>query len=134
MSSRIKNTKAEGMEDFLNKKDPNIEELRKKLMEDSTKPQDDFSKMFTQQGGDKQFENREDLENYLNKQKRLRARVPLKKQLSDFVSSKFKITVGNNSIYVWKSRRFEEMIYMHIPRMLFLTASCYVIYRINLRQ
>ena len=42
--------------------------------------------------------------------------------------------MGRHSIYVWKSRAFEEMIYMHIPRFMFLAASCYVIYQINLRQ
>jgi hypothetical protein len=50
------------------------------------------------------------------------------------MSSRFKIQVGDNSIYLWKSRRFEELIYMHMPRMFFLCASCYVIYRINLKQ
>jgi hypothetical protein len=74
------------------------------------------------------------LEAYLAKQRRLKARVPLKKQLIDAMSSRLKITVGDNSIYVWKSRRFEELIYMHLPRMFFLGASCYVIYRINLKQ
>ena len=68
------------------------------------------------------------------KQRRLKARVPLKKQLIDAMSSRFKIQVGDNSIYLWKSRRFEELIYMHMPRMFFLCASCYVIYRINLKQ
>jgi hypothetical protein len=42
--------------------------------------------------------------------------------------------VGPNSIYIWKSRRFEEFIYLHVPRFLFLTLSCYIIYRINVKQ
>ncbi len=41
MSSRIKNTKdGVGMDDFLKKEDPNIEEIRKKLMNDDHKKQD----------------------------------------------------------------------------------------------
>ena len=50
------------------------------------------------------------------------------------MESRFKIQVGPNSIYIWRSRRFEELIYLHIPRFLFLAGSCYLIYRISLKQ
>ena len=64
----------------------------------------------------------------------MRQRLSIRDRVKAFVNDKLSVQVGQNSIYVWKSRRFEEMIYMHIPRLLFLVASCYVIYRISLRQ
>ena len=46
----------------------------------------------------------------------------------------FKVKVGDRSIYVWHSRKFEELAYMNIPRALFLLGSVFVIYNITLRQ
>ena len=45
----------------------------------------------------------------------------------------FKISIDGKSVYVWHSRRFEEMMYMQVPRFLFLAGSIYIIYLINLR-
>ena len=47
---------------------------------------------------------------------------------------KFKVKVGDKSIYVWHSRKFEELAYMNIPRALFLVGSIFIIYQITLRQ
>ena len=60
--------------------------------------------------------------------------MPLRQRLKDSIGSKLKVQVGKNSIYVWRSRAFEEIAYLHLPRFLFLGFSCYVIYRINVRQ
>lgn len=45
----------------------------------------------------------------------------------------FKISIDGRSVYVWHSRRFEEIMYMHVPRFLFLAGSIYAIFLINLR-
>ena len=41
--------------------------------------------------------------------------------------------MGEKSIYVWHSRKFEEFAYMQMPRVLFLIGSVYAIYKITLR-
>ena len=46
----------------------------------------------------------------------------------------FLLRIGSKSVYIWHSRRFEEILYMHVPRLLFLSLSIYTIYYINLRQ
>jgi len=61
---RPNNIKKEGMEDFLKRKDdPALERLRKELMDDGAKPQSYTQGDATQP----KFENREDLEKFINK-------------------------------------------------------------------
>jgi len=55
-------------------------------------------------------------------------------RLNKAIDKYFTVKVGRESIYIWKSRRFEEMMYMHLPRLIFISFSVYVIYRINLKQ
>ncbi len=35
---------------------------------------------------------------------------------------------------MWRSRAFEEMFYMQLPRVLFLTGSIWMIYKITMKQ
>ena len=44
------------------------------------------------------------------------------------------VNTGTKTIYIWRSRVFEEFFYMYVPRFVFLTMSCYVIYRITMKQ
>jgi hypothetical protein len=46
----------------------------------------------------------------------------------------FKIKVDGKAIYVWHARRLQEVVFMHIPRFLFLGGSIYAIFCINMRQ
>ena len=46
----------------------------------------------------------------------------------------FLIKIGSKSIYFWNSRAFEEILYMHVPRFIFLAGSIYTIYTISLRK
>lgn len=66
-----------GMDDFLKKEDPNIEEIRKKLLGDSRETGKNTDYDFQNQQG-KQFDNKEQLEAYIARQARQKARIPLK--------------------------------------------------------
>ena len=79
------------------------------------------------------FKEPQELEEYIQRQRRLKTHVPLTQRLKDKIGDKLKVQMGKQSIYVWRSRRFEEVMYLHFPRFLFLGFSCYVIYKINLR-
>ena len=123
------------MQEFLEKKDdPALEAYRKKLMEDD-RTSSQTSSYTNPVGNDMSKEDgTQKIEEFISKQNRVRQRVSLKQRLIDSINAKLKVQVGSNSIYIWKSRRFEEMFFLHVPRFLFLGISCYIIYRISLKQ
>ena len=60
--------------------------------------------------------------------------VPIRQRMQTAFDNLFLLRIGSKSVYIWHSRRFEEILYMHVPRLLFLSLSIYTIYYINLRQ
>ena len=116
--TQIKNRK-DGMESFLKR---DMKELRQEYF---NPPQSSASL---------QSMDQQHLERYLQMQKQKQQTVHWKQRLRQFIDKQFVIQSGNKSLYVWRSRAFEEMMYVNAPRMLFLTGSCYIIYCITLRQ
>ena len=50
------------------------------------------------------------------------------------VDEYFNIKIDGKTVKVWHSRKFNEVIFLHIPRFIFLTGGIYSIYIINVRQ
>jgi hypothetical protein len=79
-------------------------------------------------------EQQQKLEDYVAFKRNAVKVLPLRTRLTNAITGKFKIEVGQKSIYIWRARKFEEVAYLHLPRFAFLSFSCYLIYRIKLKQ
>ena len=76
-----------------------------------------------------------DIERYIERKRRLNIPRPsAMMKAREMFNEMFRIKIDGKSVFIWHSRRFEEIAYMHVPRFLFLSGSIWVIYQINLRQ
>ena len=133
-STVLKSKESSSVKAFLNnKKDQSanrqdVEDLKKKYFNTDTK------KSWFKSDTSSQFDGWRDVERYIDSQNR---KKKFKETTTNFWSNlkaTFRIDNGSKSIYVWHSRKFEEFMYMHIPRFLFLAGSCFVIYTITLEN
>ena len=98
----------------------------------------DMDKLKEQYFGQKQkmSTNKLDLENldrYIQIQNKKQSQIPYRAKLRDWFDRQFLVTSGSKSLYIWRSRVFEEMAYLYLPRFFFLVGSCYGIYLIGLK-
>ncbi|CDW89118.1 UNKNOWN [Stylonychia lemnae] len=100
--------KRSGMDDFLKRKDDNLEELQKKYFESPKEEIKNLSK-----GQSSTFSEQGELEYYLRKQKEIKSRVPLTQKFKKSLSDLFTVQVGRNSIYVWRSRQQQAKKWRH---------------------
>lgn len=121
--------KKSSVDEFLKKDNPNLEALKKKYFDNNqgANPQDVSYIPPTE-------ESQQKLEEYVAFKRSTQQTVPLRTRFRNFITGKFKVEVGQRSIYIWRSRKFEEVAYLHLPRFAFLSFSCYLIYRIKLKQ
>eukprot|EP00347_Sterkiella_histriomuscorum_P010217 403377152 len=120
--------KKSSVDDFLNNKnEKDLESLKRKYF-DSSNYQSNINSSIKPPA--QNFSEQTELEEYLRKQKIKSQRRPIK----EWFRQKLMVEVGRKKVYFWKARQFEEVMYLHLPRFLFLSASCYIIYQINLRQ
>ena len=118
------------MSSFLKREDPNMSKLKEKYFKPQTQ-----DKRSAFQKPEKSFQHWSEIETYIDRNKRTQMeqqsyRMRFNKWLNDW----FKIKVDGRSIYVWHARRLQEVMFMHIPRFIFLGGSIYTIFKINLRQ
>jgi len=83
---------------------------------------------------DEKFKDFSEVEDYIDRVERKRARIPFRTQFMTTFNEYFMVRVGSKSLYFWHSRQFTEIFQMHIPRLLFLSGAIYTIYKIKLRQ
>ena len=83
---------------------------------------------------DTQFSHYSDVESYIEKQARKKQMLSWRQQLSQKFDNFFLIKIGQKSVYFWHSRAFEEILFMHVPRFLFLAGAIFTIYSISLRK
>ena len=123
--TEIRNRK-EGLQEFITRDDQeksiDIEKLREQYLTDTKKPLQP-----------KKLISQEDLSRYININKSKQAQEPLRVRMKKWFDERFLIETGRKSVYLWRSRVFEEMAFMYVPRFIFLTGSCYFIYRISLK-
>ena len=124
--TEIRNRK-EGLKEFMTRDDKNqsidLERLREQYLGDKKAP--------LQQ---KKLLSEQDLDRYIDINKQKQAREPLRLRVQKWFDERFLIETGKKSVYLWRSRAFEEIAFMYVPRFLFLTGSAYFIYRITLKQ
>ena len=63
----------------------------------------------------------------------MNSRPNYRQRFTTFLDEWFRVHVDGRSVYVWHARRLQEVVFMHIPRFLFLGGSIYAIYQLNLR-
>lgn len=125
--TEIKNRK-HGLQEFLNRDDQkmsiDIDKIRKHYVDsDNAKTLDQTPKM-----------DMDDIDRYIANQKRKQAREPLKLRFKAWFDRQFLIQSGSKTIYVWRSRVFEEITYLYVPRFFFFITSSWVIYQITMKQ
>ena len=59
--------------------------------------------------------------------------MKLRSRFNKLMQDWLMVRIDGKTVYVWHSRRLQEIIYMHIPRFLFLSGAIYTIYLINLQ-
>lgn len=131
--STIKSKESGGLNAFLKKKDPNLDKLKDKYFSESD------STNAARQGSayrprDTQFSHYSDVEDFIEKQARKKQMVSWRQQVRKNFDNFFLIKVGQKSIYFWHSRAFEEILFMHLPRLIFLSGAIYTIYTISLKK
>ena len=75
----------------------------------------------------------DELDRYIDIVKRKQQRPSYKDRWRKWVDTQFKVQSGRKSIYLWRSRPFEEVMYMYFPRFAFILGSSYLIHLIMLR-
>ena len=130
----IKSKESSGLKAFLKKKDPNLDKLKDRYFKGDNVENEKHRFKSAYKPSDTQFSAPQDMERYVAQQRMIKKHVPMRQQMKHAFDNFFLIRVGQKSLYFWHSRKFEELAYMHIPRLIFLTMSVYTIYRINLRN
>ena len=54
--------------------------------------------------------------------------MQLRSRFNKLMKDWFMISIEGKSVYVWHSKRLQEVLLMHVPRFLFLTGSIWTIY------
>ena len=54
--------------------------------------------------------------------------MQLRSRFNKLMKDWFMISIQGKSVYVWHSKRLQEVLLMHVPRFLFLTGSIWTIY------
>jgi len=125
--TEIKN-RAQGLQEFLNRDDKrmsiDIDKLRKHYVDSDNKTK--LSRTPTME--------MDDIDRYITTYRKRQSVEPLRLRFQKWFDRQFLIQSGSKSIYIWRSRVFEEISYMYIPRFFFLCTSCFVIYQISLRS
>ena len=119
----IKN-RMEGVESFLKRNDKdrsiNIESLKKKY--------------YNQEKLNQTVMDEDNIERYMRLRREEQNRLTWRERWDAFKKQKLTVQHKGQSIYIWRSRMFEEVMFMYLPRFLFVLGSSYVIYQINLAQ
>ena len=120
----LKSKESSGMSAFLKKGDPqNLSDLKQKYFSPNQKgsfkrPEDQISHW-------------SDVERYIDRTKRsrkLQESMQLRSRFNKLMKDWFMIQIEGKSVFVWHSKRLQEVLLMHVPRFIFLTGSIYTIY------
>ncbi len=51
--------------------------------------------------------------------------------MNRFLKRRFSITLTQDSLIIWKTKSMRDLLYLHVPRMLFVLYTCYICYKIQ---
>jgi len=100
------------IEEFLDKKD---DDATKKLKAGETLKMDEGTSV----------------DEYAKEQKQQKIYIPLMDRAKTYIEKRFQITMKNGNIKVWKNRKFDEFLFIQVPRFLFLVYTCFICYKIH---
>ena len=108
------------LDEFFKSKSPQVDKVKKNLQSKS-------------KGKDPQL-SPEELDRYIQYSRERAERGNLRKYLQTKVNQRFRTKEMGKVMWVWQTRSVRETLFMHIPRALFLSWTCWVIYKIKLNQ